>query len=62
MRGYLYVVPKSVLILLSSYVGGLSYQMRVLIACEFSGVVRTEFIKLGHTGIAKAMAEQWGRL
>lgn len=54
--------------------------MRVLIACEFSGIVRDAFIARGHTaflcdynrskqdrsrmftGIANAMAEQWGCL
>lgn len=35
--------------------------MRVLVACEFSGVVRDAFARLGHTGIAAAMADQWGR-
>ena len=34
--------------------------MRVLVACEFSGIVRNAFIKKGHEGIADAMAEQWG--
>lgn len=39
--------------------------MNVLIACESSGVVREAFRALGHnatfTGIAKAMANQWGK-
>ncbi len=32
--------------------------MHVVIACEFSGIVRDAFIARGH--IANAMAEQWG--
>lgn len=41
--------------------------MRVLVACEFSGIVRDAFISAGwrersrtYPGIAAAMAEQWG--
>lgn len=42
--------------------------MRVLIACEFSGVVSQAFRDRGYLrsityqGIADAMAEQWGSL
>lgn len=40
--------------------------LRVLIACEFSGVVRRAFAARGHErsrffpGMADAMANQWG--
>ena len=43
--------------------------MRVLVACEFSGIVRDAFSARGHDAhgvatfcplIAQAMAEQWG--
>lgn len=37
--------------------------MRVLVACEYSGVVREAFRRAGHeAGIADAMAAQWGSL
>ena len=32
--------------------------MRVLVACEYSGIVRDAFIARGH----EAMADQWGTL
>lgn len=39
--------------------------MKVMVACEFSGRVRDAFLRAGHdaitfTGIAAAMADQWG--
>ena len=40
--------------------------MRVLVACEFSGIVREAFRAADrgrmYQGIANAMAEQWGNL
>lgn len=39
--------------------------MRILIACEFSGIVRDAFRKERSrtlSGIASAMAKQWGSL